>query len=70
MGNAQPPEVRRSMKRKVPSYMIPSRLSRVESMPLNRNGKTDRERLRLLAVRENGERPDRLSVKKKKMEGS
>ena len=34
--------------------MIPSRLSRVESMPLNRNGKTDRERLRLLAVRENG----------------
>ena len=70
MGDAQPPEVRRSMKRKVPSYMIPSRLSRVESMPLNRNGKTDRERLRLLAVRENGERPDRLSVKEKKMEGS
>ena len=70
MGDAQPPEVRRSMKRKVPSYMIPSRLSRVESMPLNRNGKTDRERLRLLVVRENGERPDRLSVKEKKMEGS
>ena len=58
------------MKRTVPSYMIPSRLSRVESMPLNRNGKTDRERLRLLVVRENGERPDRLSVKEKKMEGS
>lgn len=43
MGESQPGDVRKYMKEKVPVYMIPSRLEKVPAMPLNKNGKTDRE---------------------------
>ena len=41
-GEAEEKEIREQMKRKVPSYMIPHKMIRVENMPLNKNGKTDR----------------------------
>ena len=48
LGEAFPEEIRREMKRKLPVYMIPHRLFRVSSMPLNKNGKTDRSYFRKL----------------------
>lgn len=42
MGSAEPSSVRRTMKKKLPVYMIPSKLCCVPAMPLNKNGKTDR----------------------------
>lgn len=42
LGEADASEVRRQMKERVPAYMIPSRIIPVEEMPLNKNGKTDR----------------------------
>lgn len=46
MGEAGPAEVRRRLKEKLPAYMVPAKLIRLETMPLNKNGKTDREYLR------------------------
>lgn len=43
MGSAEPAEVRSVLKQKLPVWMIPSRFYRTESMPLNKNGKTDRK---------------------------
>lgn len=48
LGEAFPEEIRREMKRKLPVYMIPHRLFQVSSMPLNKNGKTDRSYFRKL----------------------
>ena len=42
LGDAVPADVRKSMKEKLPLYMVPSRIIRTEVMPLNKNGKTDR----------------------------
>lgn len=46
MGDAEPPEVRRQLKEKLPVYMVPAKLVKMEVMPLNKNGKTDRTYLK------------------------
>ena len=42
-GNAKENEIKSSLKRKLPAYMIPHTIVKVEDMPLNKNGKTDRK---------------------------
>lgn len=42
MGEAEPAQVRKMMKEKLPPYMIPAKLRQMSVMPLNKNGKTDR----------------------------
>ena len=34
--------VRKQMKEKLPVYMVPTKVIQVDEMPLNKNGKTDR----------------------------
>lgn len=34
--------MRKELKDKVPSYMVPGKITRVPVIPLNKNGKTDR----------------------------
>lgn len=41
-GDAVSEEIRKHLKAKIPAYMIPNKLVRVDKMPLNKNGKTDR----------------------------
>ena len=41
-GKEVPPVVRKELKDKVPSYMVPGKITRVPVIPLNKNGKTDR----------------------------
>ena len=43
LGNAKENEIKSSLKRKLPTYMIPHTIVKVEDMPLNKNGKTDRK---------------------------
>lgn len=45
VGGMETGEVRKQMKRELPSYMVPARFIRVDRMPLTRNGKKDRRRL-------------------------
>ncbi len=45
-GSAEPRELRRALKEKVPVYMVPNKFIRLESLPLNKNGKIDRARIR------------------------
>lgn len=49
MGDPDASEVRRTLKKKLPLYMVPPRLIRMSMMPLNKNGKTDREYLKKIA---------------------
>ncbi len=51
------PELRRRLASTLPSYMIPASFVRVEALPLNANGKVDREALRR-DVEVGRERPD------------
>ena len=44
-GDSEEKEVHQELKRYLPSYMIPSRIRRIEEMPLNKNGKIDRKYL-------------------------
>lgn len=46
LGRADPEEIRKDMKKRVPVYMVPHKIIQVQAMPLNKNGKTDREHLR------------------------
>lgn len=46
MGDAEPSEVRRQLKEKLPVYMVPAKLVKMAVMPLNKNGKTDRAYLK------------------------
>ena len=41
-GKTEPQAVRKELKNKVPSYMVPGKIARVPVIPLNKNGKTDR----------------------------
>lgn len=52
MGDAKPAAVRRTLKEKLPLYMVPPRLTQLSVMPLNKNGKTDRDYLKKMAVEE------------------
>lgn len=42
MGEAEPAVLRRELKEKIPVYMVPGKFIKVDEMPLNKNGKTDR----------------------------
>ncbi len=42
VGNQESIQIRRAMKRKLPVYMIPAKLIRVDEIPLTKNGKMDR----------------------------
>lgn len=46
LGNVEVDEIRRQLAEKVPSYMIPHKVVQINKMPLNKNGKTDREYFR------------------------
>lgn len=46
MGNVSPDLIKEQMKSRLPVYMIPHKLIKTDSMPLNKNGKTDREYFR------------------------
>ena len=48
MGDIEPKEVRIRLKEKVPAYMVPGRINRVDDMPYNKNGKIDRAYFRSL----------------------
>lgn len=45
VGEAESEEIHRQLAEKLPSYMIPHRIVRINKMPLNKNGKTDRKYL-------------------------
>lgn len=47
MGSDSPAEVRRQLKEKLPVYMIPHKILQTRNIPMNKNGKTDREHLKL-----------------------
>ena len=37
--------LRSQMRKRLPAYMIPKKIIRVEAFPMNKNGKTDRTKL-------------------------
>jgi acyl-coenzyme A synthetase/AMP-(fatty) acid ligase len=39
------PELLSQIKSRLPSYMVPSRIHRIDSLPLNANGKVNRHQL-------------------------
>lgn len=41
-GTAESKEIKNGLKKKLPQYMIPHTIVRVAHMPLNKNGKIDR----------------------------
>ena len=47
-GKIDSKEIKKSIKKKVPKYMVPTRYISVEEMPLNLNGKIDRGQLKKL----------------------
>ena len=51
LGDIEPKEVRIRLKEKVPAYMVPGRIYRVEEMPYNKNGKIDRAYFRALLAK-------------------
>ena len=51
LGDIEPKEVRIKLKEKVPAYMVPGRIYRVEEMPYNKNGKIDRAYFRTLLAK-------------------
>ncbi|HKV40265.1 MAG TPA: amino acid adenylation domain-containing protein, partial [Blastocatellia bacterium] len=53
-------ELRNRLAKRLPGYMIPARIVKVDRMPVNSNGKIDRRRLPLMATREGVLTPDRV----------
>ena len=51
-GTAQEADLRAALQKTLPSYMIPSVIIRLQKMPLNTNGKTDRSALKKLPLPE------------------
>ena len=41
-GDAEPAEVKEVLKTKVPEYMVPEIIHKLDAMPMNANGKIDR----------------------------
>ena len=50
MGEIEPSGIRKKLKEKLPVYMVPPKLIRMQVMPLNKNGKTDRNYLKKMAA--------------------
>ena len=48
VGNVEPADIRRGVKTELPVYMSPGRIVRVREIPLNKNGKLNREYFRNL----------------------
>ena len=46
LGDISKEQIQEMMKEKLPAYMIPHKLVKTDLMPLNKNGKTDREYFR------------------------
>ena len=46
VGNVEPADIRRGVKTELPVYMSPGRIVRVREIPLNKNGKLNREYFR------------------------
>ena len=46
VGNIEPADIRRGVKTELPVYMSPGRIVRVREIPLNKNGKLNREYFR------------------------
>ncbi len=46
-GSRSPADVREQMKENLPSYMIPHKILKIRNIPMNKNGKTDREYLKV-----------------------
>ena len=42
LGNAETEKIKIELHKKLPSYMIPHKIIKMNQMPLNKNGKTDR----------------------------
>lgn len=51
MGEIEPAALRKKLKEKLPAYMVPPKLIRMQVMPLNKNGKTDRGYLKKMAAK-------------------
>lgn len=45
MGKTTPREARIELKKRLPVYMVPRKIFHTETMPLTKNGKTDRKEL-------------------------
>ena len=50
MGEIEPSGIRKKLKEKLPVYMVPPKLIRMQVMPLNKNGKTDRNYLKKMGA--------------------
>ena len=55
VGRSEPPEITSRLSTMVPDYMLPNRIERLDSMPMNLNGKIDRAALKNFLA--NGRRP-------------
>ena len=44
-GEAEPKSLREDLRKYLPFYMVPQKIIRVDDIPLNKNGKTDRKRM-------------------------
>lgn len=53
-GEITPPKLRKALKVRLPLYMIPQKLEKLESFPLTKNGKLDRQELKKLAENPRG----------------
>ena len=42
LGNAEIEAIKSGLQKKIPSYMIPHKIIKMNQIPLNKNGKTDR----------------------------
>jgi acyl-coenzyme A synthetase/AMP-(fatty) acid ligase len=48
-GNVENDTLKNMIKNKLPSYMIPQKIIKMDSLPINANGKIDRKKLKELA---------------------
>lgn len=53
MGNISKTELREDLKKSLPMYMIPNVLTEIEEMPMTKNGKIDRNKLKMSIIEKN-----------------